>query len=83
MGKIGFGPLKSKQEILSDLNMIVNPVGHGGSFMVCYTNLDQVSYFIGDVLNAFRATVRAYQSVSSAASIPATSTGGVMGATAH
>jgi hypothetical protein len=83
MGKIGFGPLKSKQEVLSDLNMIVNPVGHGGSFMVCYTNVDQVSYFIGDVLNAFRATVSAYQSASSAASTPATSTGGVMGATTH
>jgi hypothetical protein len=82
-GKIGWGPLKSKQNVLSDLNMIVNPLGHGGSFMVCYTNIDQVSYFIGHVLNAFRETVRAYQSVSSAASTPAASTGGVIGATAH
>jgi hypothetical protein len=40
-------------------------VGHGGSFMVCYTNIDQVSYFIGHVPNVFRETVRAYQSVSS------------------
>lgn len=81
MGKIGFGPLKSKQEVLSDVNMVLSPVGHGGSFMVCYTNVDQVAYYIGHVLNVFRETVRKYQSVSSSTST--SSTGGVMGATTH
>ena len=80
-GKIGYGPLKSGTEVLSDLNMIANPLGRGGNFIVCYTNIDQVTYYTVHVLWTFLETVRAYQAAgSSAAAAPAATT--ALGATA-
>ena len=79
-GKIGFGPLKSGHDVLSDLNMITNPLGHSGNFIVCFTNIDQVTYFTAHVLFAFLETVRVYRSAAAAAAAPAATT--ALGATA-
>jgi hypothetical protein len=60
--------------------MITNPLGHIGNFIVCFTNIDQVDYFIDHVLIAFLETVRVYRSVAVAAMAPAATT--ALGATA-
>jgi hypothetical protein len=65
-GKIGLGPLKSKRDVYSDLNVISAPLGHGGRFIVCFTNIDWNPYSNGRVLRAFLETVRAYQSAPAA-----------------
>ena len=73
-GKIGLGDLKSKRNVYSDLNAISGPVGRGGSFMVCYSNVDYNPYSIDHVLWVFLTAVASYQSaVSTAAAAPATS----------
>jgi hypothetical protein len=61
-GKIGYGNLKSKRIIFSDLNAIADPVGNGGRFIACYSNVDYDPYSIDDVLRVFLVAVRAYQS---------------------
>jgi hypothetical protein len=66
-GKIGLGPLKSGRDVYSDLNVISDPLGHGGRFIVCFTNIDWNPYSNGRVLRVFLETVRAYQSVAAAA----------------
>jgi hypothetical protein len=49
-GKIGLGPLKSGQDVFSDLNRIADPVGSGGRSITCFTNADYNPYTINDVL---------------------------------
>lgn len=70
-GKIGYGPLKSGIEVLSDLNMIS---GTSRNFIVCYTNVDQVTYGIDHVLWTFLETARIYQSAGGAAVAAPTAT---------
>jgi hypothetical protein len=67
-GKIGLGPLKSKQDVFSDVNAISDPVGGGGRFVVCYTNVDYHPYAVDHVLSVFMETMRTYQSVAAAPS---------------
>jgi hypothetical protein len=73
-GKIGLGPLKSKRDVFADLNAIADPVGGGGRFVVCYTNVDYNPYSINDVLRTFLQAVRTYQSVAAPAAAPAAPT---------
>ncbi|HME28084.1 MAG TPA: hypothetical protein VKI44_43310 [Acetobacteraceae bacterium] len=73
-GKIGLGPLKSGRDVYSDLNAIADPLGHGGRFIVCYTNVDYNPYAIDHVLWVFRETVRVYQSAASTAAAAPAST---------
>ena len=80
-GKIGLGPLKSGTDVYSDLNAISDPVGGGGRFIVCYTNVDYNPYAIDHVLSAFLDAVRVYQSAAATAAA-APSAGAAPGATA-
>jgi hypothetical protein len=74
-GKIGLGPLKSNRNVYSDLNAISDPVGGGGRFVVCYTNVDYNPYAIDHVLLVFLQTMVTYQSATtSAAAAPTTTT---------
>jgi hypothetical protein len=82
-GKIGYGPLKSGTEVLSDLNMIVNPRGHGGSFVVCFTNIDQVTYYTAHVLWTFLETVRAYKAAGSTAAAAPTGSAALRATATH
>ena len=66
-GKIGLGPLKSGRNVYSDLNMIRDPLGKGGTFFTCFTNTDYNPYAIDHVLWTFLETVRVYQSASATA----------------
>src|SRR5262249_24030247 len=65
-GKIGLGPLKSGQAVYSDLNVIADPLGSGGRFVACYTNVDYNPYAIDHVLWTFLEAVRVYQSAAPA-----------------
>ncbi len=74
-GKIGLGPLKSGDDVYSDLNAIANPLDHGGRFIVCYTNVDYNPYAIDHVLAVFKRVIGTYQSVaSSGTAAPVTTT---------
>jgi hypothetical protein len=73
-GKIGLGPLKSGTDVYSDLNAIADPMGRGGRFVVCYTNVDYKPYAIDHVLWVFLEAVRVYQSAPSTATAAPTST---------
>jgi hypothetical protein len=73
-GKIGLGPLKSGTSVYSDLNAIANPMGRGGRFVVCYTNVDYTPYAIDHVLWVFLEAVRVYQSAPATATAAPTST---------
>jgi hypothetical protein len=74
-GKIGLGPLKSNRSVYSDLNAIADPVGRGGRFVVCYTNVDYNPYAIDHVLWVFLTAMATYQSAaSSTAAAPTTTT---------
>ena len=77
-GKIGYGPLKSGTPVLSDVNMIS---GRSRNYIVCYTNIDQITYGIGHVLWTFLETARVYESAGSTAAAAPTSTSS-LGATA-
>ena len=71
-GKIGLGPLKSNRNVYSDLNAISDPLGRGGRFVVCYTNVDYNPYAIDHVLWVFLTAIATYQSAAStAAAAPA------------
>jgi hypothetical protein len=73
-GKLGWGPLKSGVVVISDLNVINDPIGKGGHFLVCYTNVDQVTSYYSYVLYTFLEAMKVYQSASSAAAVAPTST---------
>ena len=60
-GKIGLGELKSKRKVFSDLNAINDPIGQGGDFTVCYTNIDYNPHSIQEVLQVIRDTMGIYQ----------------------
>jgi hypothetical protein len=66
-GKIGYGPLKSGRMVYSDLNFITDPIGSGGHFITCFTNVDYNPYSINHVLWTFLEAVRVYQSAGPAA----------------
>jgi hypothetical protein len=66
-GKIGLGPLKSGRSVYSDLNAIADPLGSGGRFVTCFTNIDYNPYAIDHVLWTFLEAVRTYQSAGSVA----------------
>jgi hypothetical protein len=71
-GKIGYGELKSGRIVYSDLNWIANPLGKGGGFFICYTNVDYNPYAIDHVLWTFLEAVGTYQSAARpAAAAPA------------
>jgi hypothetical protein len=89
-GKIGYGDLKKSTRVapsgglvyvLADLNVISDPIGKGGRFVVCYTNVDQISYYVGHVLWTFREAMRIYQSAAPAAAA-APAAGPAVGASA-
>ena len=82
-GKIGLGPLKSGSNVYSDLNLIADPIGRGGRFLVCYTNVDYSPYAIDDVLWTFLETIRVYQSAASAATAAPRATAPPTASTAH
>jgi hypothetical protein len=63
-GKIGLGPLKSNRNVYSDLNAISDPVGRGGRFIVCYSNVDYNPYAIDHVLWVFLTAMATYQSAA-------------------
>ena len=71
-GKIGLGPLKSGRNVYSDVNAISDPLGRGGRFVTCFTNIDYNPYAIDHVLWVFLEAVRVYQSAAApAAAAPA------------
>jgi hypothetical protein len=82
-GKIGLGPLKSKRNVYSDLNAIADPLGGGGRFVTCFTNIDYNPYAIDHVLWAFLEAVRVYQSAARAASAAPTGTAAPGATTTH
>jgi hypothetical protein len=73
-GKIGLGPLKSKRNVYSDLNAIADPVGGGGRFIVCYSNVDYNPYAVDHVLWVFLTAIAQYQSAASSATTAPTTT---------
>ena len=80
-GKIGLGPLKSRRDVYSDVNAISDPLGKGGRFVICFTNVDYNPYAIDHVLWVFLEAVRVYQSAAPTPSA-APSAGAAPGATA-
>jgi hypothetical protein len=80
-GKIGLGPLKSGRKVYSDLNAIADPLGAGGRFVVCFTNIDYNPYAVDHVLWTFLETMRVYQSVARPA-LPVPAAAAAPGATA-
>jgi hypothetical protein len=73
-GKIGYGPLKSRVVVISDLNVINNPIGKGGHFLVCYTNVDQQTSYWSYVLFTFLEAMKVYQSAASSGAVAPAST---------
>jgi hypothetical protein len=82
-GKIGLGPLKSGRDVYSDLNAIADPLGGGGRFVTCFTNIDYNPYAIDHVLWTFLEAVRIYQSAATAASAAPAATAAPGATVAH